>query len=364
MLASMNLSAHEWVLRDRVIAALNSDLSLLKALESARAPLLELMPADYMGLCLITLGPLVEFKWLMPGPRLALLDEYSRWVDSDFVRAPIFAQPNVALRDSEMLSREDLERSALYQRSRELDLSLEQVMAVLLPVPPGLCGAFTLYRDRRRPFSEQDAAILTSLTPHLVNAVRNCRDVQAAATGSRLLEELYSRSDSAFLVVAPPSREVLRSQRAAALLEKWFAPSDLHSSGIPRVLLERLEALPRLDADKRLEASLWVSLHGDAYRVVRFVELPEPEGPRSWALVLNEIPLSIPLPETMKRSLTARQVDVARGMLRNWSNKDIATELFLSEETVKTHVRDIFERLKVDGRADFLYQAAHLNKPV
>ncbi|WP_307734601.1 helix-turn-helix transcriptional regulator [Pyxidicoccus parkwayensis] len=362
---SMNFSSHEWMLRDRVIEALNSNLSLPRVLESVREPLLELAPAEYMGLCLITLGPLTEFKWLVPGKhRLALLDEYSRWADSDFVRGPIFARPGVALRDTEMLPRKELERSALYQRSRELDLSLEHVMAVLLPVPPGLCGAFTLYRDTQEEFSEREAALLTSLSRHLVNAVRNCRDVQAVTTGARLLEELHNREDSAFLVVEPPSREVLRSQRAAALLEKWFSPSDLHSSGLPRVLQERLEALPRLDADARLDASLWISLQGDTYRVVRFVELPESEGSRSWALVLNEIPLSIPLPEVMKRQLTVRHIDIAKGMLRNWSNRDIASELELSEATVKTHVKEIFRRLKVDSRADFLYQATHLNKPL
>ncbi|NOJ78784.1 helix-turn-helix transcriptional regulator [Myxococcus xanthus] len=363
-LASMNLSSHEFLLRDKVIAALNSTLSLPQALESAREPLLELTPADYVGLCLIHLGPIVEFQWLVPGYRLALLDEYSKWVDSDFVRAPIFAQPNVVLRDSEMITRKDLERSALYQRSKELDLSLEHVMAVLLPVHPQLLGAFTLYRDRRLAFSEKDAAFLTSLTPHLLNAVRNCRDMQTASTGSRLLEELYSRPDAAYVVVAPPSHEVLRSRQAATLLERWFRPSDLHSSGIPLVLMERLEALTRMTPDAQLQNNLWVSLHGDSYRVVRFVELPETEGPRQWALILNEIPLSIPLPETMRMQLTARQVDIARGMLHNWSNEQIASELGLSEDTVKTHVRDIFRRLQVDNRTDFLYQAAHLNKPV
>ncbi|WP_426750356.1 response regulator transcription factor [Myxococcus sp. Y35] len=360
----MNLSSHEFVLRDRVIAALNSTLSLPKALEAARAPLLELTPADYVGLCLITLGPIVDFQWLVPGHRLALLDEYSKWVESDFVRAPIFARPNVVLRDSEMLSRRELEQSALYQRSKELDLSLEHVMAVLLPVLPGYFGAFTLYRDRRRPFTEQDAALLTSLTPHLLNAVRNCRELQTVSTGARLLEELYNRPGSAFLILTPPSREVFRSPRAATLLEQWFTPSDLHSSGVPNVLLERLEELLHRNEDARLGLNPWISLHGDAYRVVRFVELPEADGPRQWALMMNEIPVSIPLPEVMRIELTPRQVEIARGMLRNWSNQDIAAEFKLSEDTVKTHVRDIFARLKVDSRADFLYQAAHLNKPV
>ncbi|ATB46597.1 helix-turn-helix transcriptional regulator [Corallococcus macrosporus] len=360
----MNVTSHEFALQNKVIAALNSTLSLPQALEAARAPLLELTPADYAGLCLVKLGAVMEFQWLVPGHRLALLDEYSKWADSDFVRAPIFAQPNVVLRDSEMLSRKELERSALYQRSKELDLSLEHVMAVLLPVYPQLFGAFTLYRDRRLAFSERDAAFLTSLTPHLLNAVRNCREVQTVSTGWRLLEELYSRADAAFVVVAPPSHEVLRSRRAATLLERWFHPSDLHASGIPRVLMERLEALTRMTPDARLPFNVWVSLHGDAYRVVRFVELPEAEGPRQWALILHEIPLSIPLPETMRQQLTARQVDIARGMLRNWSNEQIASELGLAEDTVKTHVRDIFRRLQVDNRTDFLYQAAHLNKPV
>ncbi|MFP2957803.1 response regulator transcription factor [Myxococcus sp. 1LA] len=360
----MNLTSHEFALRDKVITALNSTLSLPKALEAAREPLLELTPADYVGLCLVNLGPVMGFEWLVPGHRLALLDEYSRWVDSDFVRAPIFARPNVVLRDSEMISRKELEGSALYQRSKELDLSLEHVMAVLLPVYPRLFGAFTLYRDRRLAFSERDVSFLTSLTPHLLNAVRNCRDMQTVSTGARLLEEIYRRHDAAFVVVAPPSHEVLRSDRAATLLERWFSPSDLHSSGIPRVLMERLEALTRMTPDARQSANRWVSLHGDAYRVVRFIELPEAEGPRQWALILHEIPLSIPLPEAMRKELTPRQIEIAKGMLRNWSNKDIASELRLSEDTVKTHVRDIFSRLKLDNRADFLYQAAHLNKPV
>ncbi len=360
----MNLTSHEFVLRDRVIAALNSTLSLPQALEAARTPLLELTPADYMGMCLITLGPIIDFQWLVPGHRLALLDEYPKWVDSDFVRAPIFAQPNVVLRDSEMLPRRELEQSALYQRSKELDLSLEHVMAVLLPVLPSFLGAFTLYRDRRRPFSEQDAALLTSLTPHLLNTLRNCRDMQTVSTGARLLEELYNRHDSAFLILTPPSREVLRSPRAVTLLESWFAPSDVDASGVPYVLLERLKELRSRDVAARLELNPWISLHGDTYRVVKFIELPEAEGPRQWALLLNEIPVSIPLPESMRILLTPRQVEIATYVLRNWSNQQIATELGRTENTVKTHVRDIFDRLKVDSREDFLYQAAHLNKPV
>ncbi|RKH11598.1 LuxR family transcriptional regulator [Corallococcus sp. CA053C] len=362
----MNLNTHEHMLRDRVITALNSSLSFSEVLEAARAPLLELAPSDTMALCLMRTTPVLDFQWLVPGPPIPLLDgdEYASVSDHDFVRAPIFARPNEVLVDEEMLPRGEYEHSLLYQRSRELGLGLEHVMAVLLPIRPDFLGALALYRTRRRAFPSRCATVLSSLTQHLVNAVRNCSDVQALSTGAHLLEELYGRPDTAYLVVEPPSREVMRSPHAAVLLERWFAPSDFHASGLPLPLKERLDALVRMDADKRLEKNVWTSLQEDGYRTVRFVELPAREGPRRWALLMNEIPMSIPLPVDMRRKLTPREAEIAKYLLRKWSSEQIASELGIAVLTVDTHVRNIRNKLGVDSRADLLYQAARLNKPV
>jgi DNA-binding CsgD family transcriptional regulator len=360
----MDLTADEYALRDKLIGVLHSSLNLSEVLGRARDVLLQLIPADYMGLCIVTPGQSVEYEWMVPGPRVALLERYAEVVEDDFVRKAVVRRPDVAMRDSEMLPRKELERSLLYQRSRELDLRLEHVMATLLTVRPGVYGGLTLYRDRRQPFSEKHSAILQGLSPHFVNAVRNCRDMAVASTGDRLLEELHRRHGSAFLVVVPPAIEKLRSPRAAALLDKWFSPSDLHISGIPHELVERLTALTRMAPDAKLKANAWVRSRGDEYLVVTFLELPETSGPRPWALVLNEFSPSIPLPDEMARPLTPAQVKIAKGILRNWSNEQIAEALGLSPATVKTHVRDIFRKLKCDSRADFIYQAARFLKPV
>jgi DNA-binding NarL/FixJ family response regulator len=98
--------------------------------------------------------------------------------------------------------------------------------------------------------------------------------------------------------------------------------------------------------------------------LVRFIELHEPDGPSEWALRLHEFSHSIPLPDEMARQLTRRQIEVAQGLLRNWKNKEIADDLGCKPGTVKAHVRDIFEKLKCDGRLDFMYQAACFLKPV
>ncbi|WP_167509474.1 response regulator transcription factor [Corallococcus llansteffanensis] len=360
----MNLNTHEHMLRDKVILALNSSLSFPQVLEAARAPLLELAPSDSVALCLMRTTPVLDFQWLVPGHPIPLLEQYASVSDHDFVRAPIFARPNEVILDEEMLPRREYEHSLLYQRSRELGLGLEHVMAVLLPIRPDFLGALALYRTRRRAFSSRCATVLSSLTQHLVNAVRNCADLQTMTTGSHLLEELHGRPGTAYVVVELPSREVLRSKHAAVLLERWFAPSDLHASGLPLPLKERLDALVRMDADSRLEKNVWFSQQPEGYRTVRFIELPAGEGPRQWALVMNELPMSIPLPVDMRRKLTRREADIAKYLLRSWSSEQIASELVIAVDTVDTHVRNIREKLGIDSRMDLLYLAARFNKPV
>jgi DNA-binding NarL/FixJ family response regulator len=49
--------------------------------------------------------------------------------------------------------------------------------------------------------------------------------------------------------------------------------------------------------------------------------------------------------------LTHREVDVLRLIAAGRSNKEIATELFLGEATVKTHVNRIFAKTKSRDRA-------------
>jgi len=49
--------------------------------------------------------------------------------------------------------------------------------------------------------------------------------------------------------------------------------------------------------------------------------------------------------------LTARELEVLRALCRGRSNAEISRELFLAEQTVKVHVRQIFRKLGVGHRA-------------
>jgi len=51
-------------------------------------------------------------------------------------------------------------------------------------------------------------------------------------------------------------------------------------------------------------------------------------------------------------ALTSREIDVLKLVARGRSNKEIGTDLFISETTVKTHVRSIFTKLNVVSRTE------------
>jgi two-component system, NarL family, response regulator LiaR len=63
---------------------------------------------------------------------------------------------------------------------------------------------------------------------------------------------------------------------------------------------------------------------------------------------------------TMSESLTEREMEVLRLLAQGKSNKDIARQLLVVEDTVKTHVRHILAKLGVQSRTQAVLSAARL----
>ena len=78
-------------------------------------------------------------------------------------------------------------------------------------------------------------------------------------------------------------------------------------------------------------------------------------SPEAAALLMREVRL----PHSPER-LTGRETDVLRLLAAGQSNKDIARSLFIEETTVKTHVKNVMEKLGVNSRTQAALYAVQI----
>ena len=58
--------------------------------------------------------------------------------------------------------------------------------------------------------------------------------------------------------------------------------------------------------------------------------------------------------------MSKREMDVLNCLARGMTSAQIASELFISENTVKTHVRHILEKLEASNRAEAVSRAIQM----
>ncbi|WP_338933136.1 LuxR C-terminal-related transcriptional regulator [Streptomyces netropsis] len=75
-------------------------------------------------------------------------------------------------------------------------------------------------------------------------------------------------------------------------------------------------------------------------------------------LKLIEIPS---LEKPANAQLTARQIQVLRGVANGMSHREIASKLFLTEHTVRSHTRRLYKRLGISGRVEAVVMAHALS---
>lgn len=67
------------------------------------------------------------------------------------------------------------------------------------------------------------------------------------------------------------------------------------------------------------------------------------------------------LPLAVLKPLTDREREVLRHMADLRTNREIAERLYISDNTVRTHVRHIFDKLGTCGRGEAVRQARDLD---
>ncbi|WAS88758.1 MULTISPECIES: helix-turn-helix transcriptional regulator [unclassified Corallococcus] len=340
------------------MTALTSSLDLREVFSEAHGILSRVLAADFGALCVSRPGEPGQYDWpMIQDMPQVFFDRYPEISDECFVSASVIQQPNTVLRDSEMLSRQEMHNSAMYSICLEMNMRVERVMSVALDMGLGWHSGFTLYRDNRKAFSEQQRAFLQRLTPSLARTVRNCLLLGDLNQQGDLLDQLFRHTGFESVVLSPPNAELMRTPRATALLHRWFSEAPCGRFGLPDVLLAALERMSRSSQRMISGQDILTFRRPGRSLKVTFLPLPAHSGRTSWALLFQEVSHSVQVPTEWRTRLTRRELDVVERVLNGWDNQTIAEDMGSSLNTLKTHLKRVFVKLAVPSRAKLILLA-------
>jgi DNA-binding NarL/FixJ family response regulator len=190
----------------------------------------------------------------------------------------------------------------------------------------------------------------------LLGAQPDMTVVGSAADGSEVVDLVRTaRPDVVLMDIRMPRVNGLDATRAV-----YAMPGDQH----PKVIM-----LTTFDADEYVFAALQAGASGfllkdataedlaTAVRVVAGGEaLLAPSITRKLIADYVSRPVTRPDPTTLS-GLTERELDVMRLVAQGLSNAEVAAELFLGEQTVKTHVSRILAKLGLRDRTQIVVAA-------
>ncbi|MFO0590330.1 MAG: LuxR C-terminal-related transcriptional regulator [Polyangiaceae bacterium] len=350
MPTGMALRSREQQILFDLTSALNASVDLHAVLKDVYRLLLPLVGAEYGALAVTHSDRPEDFEWIAQDLPPDFLGSYGEMVPHDFVLASVSARLNTVLRDSEMIDRRSLERNMMYQRAREVGSPLEQVMAVMLHAGNGFLSGLSLYRSKKRPFTEREQMILQRLTPALGSTVRNCQLFAKVARKGAVLDALMASEDRAIIAAQPPAREMDRTPKASSLIDAWFPAEERRAGRLPKLLEEGLAEAQRAYA-QGLVGPWTKTLKRDGVELeVEMFPVNDPGRVSFWAIVLDGATRAPRLPVGMERLLSPRERQVVAGLLQGWDEKLIAHELRCAVGTVKKHAQNVYIKLDVAGR--------------
>ncbi len=213
-------------------------------------------------------------------------------------------------------------------------------------------GAIGLHRQQQDGnFTDREKEIVQVLAPHLARALRY---------GSLFEEQRHSeeigvivlRSDGHVLYIDDEASNALNGRPPTAIPDPGssaiaaFLRTEIGTYRVRTIPLELGSQVPigvvpsecgRLDFQLALPSS---TVHPDGAAKI---------------ILLEPFPSRWNLKQRLGRfGLSARQEEIAILVIRGFSNREIAKRLFITEQTVKDHLHDIFEKVRARSRCELI----------
>jgi DNA-binding CsgD family transcriptional regulator len=209
---------------------------------------------------------------------------------------------------------------------------------------------FALHRTQR--FTKRDRLILNLLKPHLTQAHCNAQQYQRLQQDLSQVQQTLNHLD---LVILNTMGEVqMITPQASIWLETYFPkppslrqlPDHLWAWVKHQVMVMQTPDLPKACLPLRIQRD-------NKQLVIRLVVDP---NTTQYLLLLEEQALSLSQLLDLL-GLSQRETEVLFWVMQGKGNKEIATQLRVSQSTVRKHLESIYHKLGVQSRAEAIAQA-------
>ena len=198
-------------------------------------------------------------------------------------------------------------------------------------------GVLRLHRDNRdKPFTQRDILFLKLLAPHLSQMINHFRE-----------QSIPEYSPKTGIMVIHQDQSIFWGNKLAKQIWGDRSAHDFNAAG---------NSLPNI-----INTSL------GSYRVLTIpiealkdTDDPISENIKAQVLLLEPFPQKKSTREKLSTlGLSPRQAEIASLVLQGRSNRAVASDLGISEQTVKDHLHDIFNKLKIKSRYQLIFLCAN-----
>ncbi len=228
------------------------------------------------------------------------------------------------------------------------------VLSTPFAVPGLVRGVLALVRGPRRPWTDPEALRFEVLRPMLAQLLEFAAACEIHAAARRRLESAADAASTPVLLIRASGAVLYANAAATALLSTPRAAPHVVTDGGREVplagYLQRLAA--GAPAGTRRRGALGDGRLFEA-SVARFSD-----GEEEVAVLTLRL-LSTLTPEEVRarleeRGVSGREAEVVGAVLEGLRNAEIARRLFITEWTVKDHLKHVFSKLRVNSRGGLL----------
>ena len=198
-------------------------------------------------------------------------------------------------------------------------------------------GLLRLHRqDKEKPFTQRDILFLKALAPHLAQTIDRFRETSIPeypqGTGIMLIQQ---------------DRSIFWGNSLAKKIwgDRNTRDIDISGDNLPRIINTaqgsyKIRTIP--------------------IQALKDTDDPVSEEVKAQVIILEPFPQQQLGSEKLSSlGLTPRQAEISSLVLQGRSNRAIAAKLGISEQTVKDHLHDIFNKLKIKSRYQLIFLCAN-----